>query len=43
MKKILSKKLNKLTKKNAQSLEKYLTQKLVQKNSLNFKNNYKGF
>ena len=37
------KKLNKLTKKNAQSLEKYLTQKLVQKNSLNFKNNYKGF
>ena len=37
------KKLNKLTKKNAQSLEKYLTQKLVQKNSLNFKNIYKGF
>ena len=37
------KKLNKLTKKNARSLEKYLTQKLVQKNSLNFKNIYKGF
>ena len=37
------KKLNELTKKNAQSLEKYLTQKLVQKNSLNFKNIYKGF
>jgi len=37
------KKLNKLTKKNAQSLEKYLTQKLVQKNSLNFKNIYRGF
>ena len=37
------KKLNKLTKKNALSLEKYLTQKLNQKNSSNFKNTYKGF
>ena len=37
------KKLNELTKKNAKSLEKYLTKKLIQKNSLNFKNNYKGF
>ena len=37
------KKLNKLTKKNAQSLEKYLTEKLIQKNSSNFKNIYKGF
>jgi tagatose 1,6-diphosphate aldolase len=37
------KKLNELTKKNAQSLEKYLTQKLIQKNSSNFKNTYKGF
>ena len=37
------KKLNELTKKNALSLEKYLTQKLIQKNSSNFKNTYKGF
>jgi len=37
------KKLNELTKKNAQSLEKYLTQKLIQKNSSKFKNTYKGF
>ena len=37
------KKLNELTKKNAQSLEKYLTEKLIQKNSSNFKNIYKGF
>jgi len=37
------KKLNELTKKNAQSLEKYLSLKLIQKNSLNFKNIYKGF
>ena len=36
-------KLNELTKKNALSLEKYLTQKLIQKNSSNFKNTYKGF
>ena len=34
---------NELTKKNAQSLEKYLTEKLIQKNSSNFKNIYKGF
>ncbi len=37
------KKLNELTNKNAQSLEKYLTEKLIQKNSSNFKNIYKGF
>ena len=37
------KKLNELTKKNALSLEKYLTQKLIQNNSSNFKNTYKGF
>jgi len=37
------KKLNELTKKNAQSLEKYLTRKLIQKNSSKFKNTYKGF
>jgi tagatose 1,6-diphosphate aldolase len=37
------KKLNELTKKNAQSLEKYLTEKLIKKNSSNFKNIYKGF
>ncbi|MDC0161597.1 tagatose 1,6-diphosphate aldolase [bacterium] len=37
------KKLNTLTKKNAQSLEKNLANKLIQKNSLNFKNTYKGF
>lgn len=37
------KKLNELTKKNALSLEKYLTQKLIQKNSSNFKITYKGF
>ena len=37
------KKLNTLTKKNAQSLEKYLTNKLFQKKSINFKNIYKGF
>ncbi|MAV23054.1 MAG: hypothetical protein CMD95_03735 [Gammaproteobacteria bacterium] len=37
------KKLNELTKKNAQSLEKYLIEKLIQKNSSNFKNIYKGF
>jgi len=37
------KKLNTLTKKNAQSLEKHLANKLIQKNSLNFKNTYKGF
>ena len=37
------KKLNTLTKKNAQSLEKHLANKLIQKNSFNFKNTYKGF
>ena len=37
------KKLNALTKKNAQSLEKYLANKLIQKKSINFKNIYKGF
>ena len=37
------KKLNTLTKTNAQSLEKNLANKLIQKNSLNFKNTYKGF
>ena len=37
------KKLNTLTKKNAQSLEKYLANKLIQKKSINFKNIYKGF
>ncbi|MDC1047791.1 tagatose 1,6-diphosphate aldolase [Alphaproteobacteria bacterium] len=37
------KKLNELTKKNAQSLEKYLANKLIQKKSINFKNKYKGF
>jgi len=37
------KKLNTLTKKNAQSLEKYLANKLIQKKSINFKNKYKGF
>ena len=37
------KKLNELTKKNALSLEKYLTQKLIQKNAANFKTIYKGF
>jgi len=37
------KKLNKLTKKNAQSLEKYLANKLIVKKSNNFKNIYKGF
>lgn len=37
------KKLNALTKKNAQSLEKYLANKLIQKKSINFKNTYKGF
>ena len=37
------KKLNELTKKNALSLEKYLTQNLIQKNAANFKNIYKGF
>ena len=37
------KKLNELTNKNAQSLEKYLTEKLIQKNSSNFKKIYKGF
>ena len=36
-------KLNILTKKNARSLEKYLTNKLFQKKSINFKNTYKGF
>ena len=34
------KKLNELTKKNALSLEKYLTQKLIQKNAANFKTIY---
>ena len=29
--------------KNALSLEKYLTQKLIQKNAANFKTTYKGF
>ena len=37
------KKLNKLTKKNAKSLEKYLIENLIQKNSSNFKKAYKGF
>jgi len=37
------KKLNELTNKNAQSLEKYLTEKLIEINSSNFKNIYKGF
>ena len=37
------KKLNQLTKKNAKSLEKYLAENLIQKNSSNFKNTYKGF
>jgi len=37
------KKLNALTKKNAQSLEDYLTNKLIQKKSINFNNTYKGF
>ena len=37
------KKLNTLTKKNAQSLDRYLTNKLFQKKSINFKNTYKGF
>lgn len=37
------KKLNSLTKKNAQSLERYLANKLIQKKSINFKNTYKGF
>ena len=37
------KKLNELTNKNALSLEKYLTQKLIQKNAANFKTIYKGF
>jgi tagatose 1,6-diphosphate aldolase len=37
------KKLNTLTKKNAQSLEKNLAYKLIQNNSLNFKNTYKCF
>ena len=37
------KKLNTLTKKNAQSLDKYLANKLIQKKSKNFKNVYKGF
>jgi len=37
------KKLNELTNKNALSLEKYLTQKLIQKNAANFKAIYKGF
>jgi len=37
------KKLNTLTKKNAQSLENYLTNKLIQKKSINFNNTYKGF
>ena len=37
------KKLNTLTKKNAQSLDKYLANKLIQKKSKDFKNVYKGF
>ena len=37
------KKLNTLTKKNAHSLENYLTNKLIQKKYINFKNVYKGF
>ena len=37
------KKLNELTNKKALSLEKYLTQKLIQKNAANFKAIYKGF
>ena len=37
------KKLNALTNNNAQSLENYLKNKLIQKNSINFKNTYKGF
>jgi hypothetical protein len=37
------KKLNTHTKKNAQSLEEYLANKLIQKKSINFKNKYKGF
>ena len=37
------KKLNALTKINANSLENYLKNKLLQKKSINFKNTYKGF
>ena len=37
------KKLNTLTKNNAYSLESYLKNKLIQKKSINFKNNYTGF
>ena len=37
------KKLNLLTKNNALSLENYLNSKLIQKKSINFKDNYKGF
>jgi len=37
------KKLNSLTKKNAHSLKDYLNDKLIQKKSIDFKDNYKGF
>ena len=37
------KKINSLTKNNAFPLEDYLNIRLIQKKSLNFKNNYKGF
>jgi len=37
------KKINTLTKNNARSLENYIKLNLIQKKSINFKNNYKGF